>query len=43
MTEAKDWLEVLETTEFEPLPGTVNTYQSYRFVDLDISLSLIHI
>ena len=37
MTEAKDWLEVLETTEFEPLPGTVNTYQSYRFVDLDIS------
>ena len=27
----------LETTDFEPLPGTVNTYQSYRFVDLDIN------
>ena len=36
MTETKDWLEALETTDFEPLPGTVNTYQSYRFVDLDI-------
>jgi hypothetical protein len=33
MTEAKDWLEVLETTEFEPLPGTVNTYQSARLPD----------
>ena len=37
MTEPKDWLEALETTDFEPLPGTVNTYQSYRFVDLDIN------
>jgi len=37
MTETKDWLEALETTDFEPLPGTVNTYQSYRFVDLDIN------
>lgn len=36
MKETEDWLEVLETTDFEPLPGTVNTYQSYRFVDLDI-------
>ena len=32
-----EWLEALEKTEFEPLPGTVNTYQSYRFVDLDIN------
>jgi len=38
MTETKDWLEALETTDFEPLPGTVNTYQSYRFVDLDINM-----
>jgi hypothetical protein len=30
-------LEALQTTDFEPLPGTVNTYQSYRFVDLDIN------
>jgi hypothetical protein len=37
MTETKDWLEALQTTDFEPLPGTVNTYQSYRFVDLDIN------
>lgn len=37
MKETEDWLAVLETTDFEPLPGTVNTYQSYRFVDLDIS------
>ena len=37
MKETKDWLEALETTDFEPLPGTVNTYQSYRFVDLDIN------
>ena len=37
MTETKDWLEALEITDFEPLPGTVNTYQSYRFVDLDIN------
>jgi len=32
-----EWLAALEKTEFEPLPGTVNTYQSYRFVDLDIN------
>ena len=32
-----EWLEALEKTEFEPLPGTVNTYQSYRFVELDIN------
>jgi len=41
MTETKDWLEALETTDFEPLPGTVNTYQSYRFVDLDINMVTI--
>ena len=32
-----EWLEALEKTEFEPLPGTINTYQSYRFVELDIN------
>jgi len=31
-----DWLDVLETTEFEPTNEKLNTYQSYRFVDLDI-------
>ena len=37
MTDTNAWLEALEKTDFEPLPGTVNTYQSYRFVDLDIN------
>lgn len=31
-----DWLDVLETTEFEPTDEKLNTYQSYRFVNLDI-------
>ena len=31
-----DWLDVLETTEFEPTNEKLNTYQSYRFADLDI-------
>lgn len=32
-----DWVDLLQTTEYEPIPETINTYQSYRFVDLDIS------
>lgn len=32
-----DWLDVLETTEFEPADEKLNTYQSYRFVNLDIN------
>jgi hypothetical protein len=34
---SEDWLDVLERTEYEPGPSTGNTYQSYRFADLDIS------
>ena len=34
---SEDWLDVLERTEYEPGPATGNTYQSYRFADLDIS------
>ena len=37
LTEAEDWLDILERTEYLPVPGEVNTYQSYRFADLDIS------
>ena len=33
----EDWLDVLSRTEFEPDDATANSYQSYRFVDLDIS------
>jgi hypothetical protein len=33
----EDWLDVLDRTDFEPDPSTANSYQSYRFVDLDIS------
>jgi len=32
-----EWLDILETTEYVPIAETVNTYQSYRFADLDIS------
>lgn len=35
--ETEDWLDLLETTEYEPIAETVNTYQSYRFAELDIS------
>ena len=31
-----DWLNVLENTDYEPIENENNTYQSYRFVDLDI-------
>ena len=33
----KDWLDVLDITEFEPTQDKLNTYQSYRFVNLDIN------
>jgi hypothetical protein len=33
----EDWLDVLDITEFEPAQDKLNTYQSYRFVDLDIN------
>ena len=32
----EDWLDVLERTDFEPDSSSSNSYQSYRFVDLDI-------
>ena len=35
-TPDEDWLDVLEKTEFEPEESTTNSYQSYRFTDLDI-------
>jgi hypothetical protein len=31
------WLEELENTEYLPLPSSPNVFQSYRFIDLDIS------
>lgn len=31
-----DWLDLLDRTEYEPESASANTYQSYRFVDLDI-------
>ena len=33
----EDWLDVLERTDFEPDSSSSNSYQSYRFVDLDIN------
>jgi|TARA_R100000030_G_scaffold59804_2_gene45049 hypothetical protein len=33
----EDWLDVLERTDFEPNSSSSNSYQSYRFVDLDIN------
>jgi len=33
----EDWLDVLDRTDFEPDSSNSNSYQSYRFVDLDIS------
>lgn len=32
-----EWLDILETTDYAPIPDTGQTYQSYRFTDLDIS------
>ena len=32
----EDWLQVLENTDYEPIENENNTYQSYRFVDLDL-------
>lgn len=36
-SQEEDWLDVLDRTTFEPDSSTANSYQSYRFVDLDIS------
>ena len=33
----EDWLDVLEKTDFEPEGSSSTSYQSYRFVDLDIA------
>jgi hypothetical protein len=32
-----EWLEILETIDYVPIPDGGQTYQSYRFTDLDIS------
>lgn len=31
-----EWLDILETTDYAPIPDTGQTYQSYRFASLDI-------
>ena len=36
-TPDEDWLDVLEKTDFEPEETGTNSYQSYRFTDLDIA------
>lgn len=36
-TETEDWLDILEKTDFEPVQDAANTYQSYRFIDLNIN------
>jgi len=33
----EDWLDVLDITEFEPSQDKLNSYQSYRFADLNIN------
>ncbi len=38
----EDWLQVLENTDYEPAQNTNNTYQSYRFVDLDLETVTIN-
>tara|TARA_B100000131_G_scaffold302419_1_gene325532 strand:+ start:761 stop:1354 length:594 start_codon:yes stop_codon:yes gene_type:complete len=38
----EDWLQVLENTDYEPAENTNNTYQSYRFVDLDLETVTIN-
>lgn len=32
-----EWLDILETTDYVPIPDTAQTYQSYRFSNLDIT------
>lgn len=34
---SEEWLDVLETTSYAPIPDGAITYRSYRFTDLDIS------
>lgn len=36
-TPDENWLDVLEKTDFEPEETSTNSYQSYRFTDLDIA------
>lgn len=36
-TDQEDWLDVLQRTDFVPTESNTNSYQSYRFVDLDIN------
>jgi hypothetical protein len=31
-----EWLDILETADYAPIEEKINTYQSYRFSDLDI-------
>ena len=33
----EDWLDILDTTNYAPLKDPDNTYQSYRFKNLDIN------
>ena len=33
----EDWVDILDTTNYAPHKDPDNLYQSYRFVDLDIS------
>lgn len=35
--ESVDWLDVLNRTEYKPVSGSANTYQSYRFSNLNIN------
>jgi hypothetical protein len=32
-----EWLDILETVDYVPIPDAAKTYQSYRFTDLDIT------
>ena len=32
----EDWLDILDTNNYEPYNDPDNTYKSYRFVDLEI-------
>lgn len=36
-TEPESWLDLLERTDYEPLTTEATTYQSYRFINLDIN------
>ena len=34
--ESEDWLDILDRTDYVPVSDTANTYQSYRFANLNI-------